>query len=163
MPAITRRQIILVPGATALASLSGCTIFSGFESSTADARDKTSEALPMVNALRETKGLSALSYDTAAARAAADQAVRMANHNEMAHNIGFGADFAKRMKGMDVQLPAAENIAMGQDTVERAITAWINSHKHLVNMLGDYRGLGVAVAQEPASGNKPFWSMVLSG
>jgi uncharacterized protein YkwD len=28
-------------------------------------------------------------------------------------------------------------------------------------MLGNYRGLGVAVAQNSASGNRPYWAMVL--
>jgi uncharacterized protein YkwD len=66
------------------------------------------------------------------------------------------------MKGGDVTLPAAENIAAGQDSVARAVQAWIDSPKHLHNMLGNYSGLGVAIARNPASGNRPYWAMVLS-
>ncbi len=153
---------MLISGAGSLAGLSACTSIFDLKPSTVGAEDRTLEALPMVNTLRGKNGLPKLDFDRAAARAAADQAARMAAHNRMEHNIGIGADFARRMKGQDVRLPAAENIAMGQDSVERAVTAWINSHKHLVNMLGNYHGLGVAVAQNSASANKPFWAMVLS-
>ncbi len=124
--------------------------------------DQTQGALPLVNALRAKHGLSALATDPVAVSAALDQANRMAGANEMNHNIGPGANFLARMKGQNVGLPAAENIAAGQDSVERAVTAWITSKHHLENMLGDYQGLGVAVVRNPASGNKPYWSMILS-
>ena len=82
----------------------------------------------------------------------------------MEHNIGFGASFLKRMKGMDVSLPAAENIAAGQASAIEAFEAWYRSPKHLENMLGaGYRGLGVAVVSNPDTGNRPYWAMVLSG
>jgi len=66
------------------------------------------------------------------------------------------------MNRMGVRLQAAENIATGQETAERAFQAWVHSPKHLKNMLGPYKGLGVAVSQNSASDNRPFWSMVLS-
>ncbi|MFT4160096.1 CAP domain-containing protein, partial [Shinella sp.] len=100
--------------------------------------------------------------DGAAQRAAMDQASRMAAAGRMEHNIGLGANFGKRMKGMDVALPAAENIAAGQAGAAEAFEAWRQSPKHLANMLGNYRGLGVAVVSNPASGNRRYWAMVLS-
>ena len=63
-----------------------------------------------VNKLRTDRGLPPLALDKAAQRAAMDQAGRMASAGKMEHNIGFGANFLKRMKGMEVALPAAENI-----------------------------------------------------
>ena len=77
--------------------------------------------------------------------------------------VGFGASFGKRMRGMGVALPAAENIAAGQDNAAEAFEAWYRSPKHLANMLGNYRGLGVAVVSNPASGGRRYWAMVLSG
>jgi uncharacterized protein YkwD len=130
--------------------------------STGKGSNQTDGALPLVNALRAKHGLSALAIDPVAISAAIDQARRMANADIMNHNIGPGANFLTRMKGQNVGLPAAENIASGQDSVERAVTAWINSSHHLENMLGNYKGLGVAVVRNPASGNKPYWSMILS-
>jgi uncharacterized protein YkwD len=89
------------------------------------------------------------------------QAARMASAGKMRHNIGWRDSFYDRMKGQGVTLPAAENIAVGQKDAERAYDAWYNSPKHLENMLGNYRGLGVAVAQNSSSGNRPYWAMVL--
>ncbi len=39
--------------------------------------------------------------------------------------------------------------------------AWIGSPHHLENMLGNYGGLGVAVAYDAAAKNRPYWAMVL--
>lgn len=116
----------------------------------------------MVNALRAKRGLSPLAADKAAQAAAVIQARRMARADKMSHLIGRRDDFKDRMKASDVALPAAENIAAGQQETARAVTAWIESPKHLENMLGSYRGLGVAVARDPSSANKPYWAMVLS-
>ncbi len=127
---------------------------------TPGATDQTAAALPLVNELRKKNGLSALSSVNASRKAAAVQAVRMAKAKDMQHLIGIGDSFYKRMKASDVTLPAAENIASGQHEVERAVQAWIDSPKHLKNMLGAYGGLGVAVAY--AADGRPYWSMILS-
>lgn len=125
--------------------------------------DQTDATLGYVNDLRNQKGLKPLARDPAAARAALSQADRMAKAGKMAHLIGMGDSFLDRMKGQGVALPAAENIAMGQDSAEKAYAAWYHSPKHLENMLGpNYSGLGVAVMRNPASGNRPYWAMVLS-
>lgn len=163
MADVTRRLIILGSGAIALSGIASCSTVADLGLTDSDAGNETGAALPIVNNLRQDHGLNALHQDKAAVRAAIDHASRMARHGEMQHNIGIGANFLKRMKGMAVKLPAAENIATGQQTVERAVDAWINSPKHLKNMLADYRGLGVAVAQNSASQNRPYWAMVLSG
>jgi uncharacterized protein YkwD len=123
--------------------------------------DDTEAALPLVNRLRQSRGLSTLSLDPAARKSAQQQAVRMAKIDQMKHLIGFGDDFGDRMKKSGVALPAAENIASGQATVTAAMQAWIESPKHLQNMLGGYRGLGVAMAR--AGDARPYWAMVLSG
>jgi uncharacterized protein YkwD len=124
--------------------------------------DRTEAALPLVNAVRSKSGLSKLDIDPAAESAAKDQAVRMSRYGQMNHILGADKTFLARMKRMDVRLPAAENIAEGQDDVDEAVAAWIRSSKHLENMLGNYRGLGVAVARNSGTGNRPYWAMVLS-
>lgn len=125
--------------------------------------DQTEATLGYVNDLRQQKGLKPLVRDPAAAQAALSQAGRMAKAGKMSHLIGMGDSFLERMKGQGVALPAAENIAMGQDSAEKVYTAWYDSPKHLENMLGpNYSGLGVAVMRNPASGNQPYWAMVLS-
>ncbi len=157
------RRAFLAGSAAAVAALAaGCSTTGRPASGTG--RDETSASLVLVNRLRAAQGMPALSADPAAQRAALDQAHRMAAAGRMQHNIGLGANFLSRMKGLDVPLPAAENIAVGQDSAGRAFDAWYRSPKHLENMLGTrYRGLGVAVVTDPASGNRPYWAMVLSG
>jgi uncharacterized protein YkwD len=128
-----------------------------------DGSDQTDATLGYINALRKQKGLQPLVRDPAAAQAALSQAGRMAKAGKMTHLIGMGDSFLSRMKGDGVALPAAENIAVGQDSAEKAYAAWFHSPKHLENMLGpNYSGLGVAVMRNPASGNRPYWAMVLS-
>ncbi|OBZ96680.1 secretion protein [Pararhizobium polonicum] len=128
-----------------------------------DGSDQTDATLGYINDLRKQRGLKPLVRDPAAAQAALSQAGRMARAGKMSHLIGMGDSFLARMKGGGVALPAAENIAMGQDSAEKAYAAWFHSPKHLENMLGpSYSGLGVAVMRNPASGNRPYWAMVLS-
>lgn len=155
----SRRGFLVLSGMGLL--LAGCST-TNVLTPTSSAEDETEAALPMVNTLRQGRGLTTLSLDTAARKAAVQQAVRMAKANEMSHLIGFGDDFGARMKKNDVALPAAENIASGQNTVESVVDAWIHSPKHLENMLGSYKGLGVAVARTSIS-TPTYWAMVLSG
>ncbi|WP_411033762.1 CAP domain-containing protein [Shinella sp. BYT-45] len=159
------RRVFLSASAAAVTALAaGCSATGVLSPSAGTGSDQTSASLALVNKLRAERGLPPLSADKAAQRAAMDQAGRMAAAGRMEHNIGFGANFLKRMKSMEVALPAAENIAAGQGNAAEAFEAWYRSPKHLENMLGaGYRGLGVAVVSNPASGNRPYWAMVLSG
>lgn len=146
-----------------LAALGGCTTASLF-GETPEGRIVTAEALERVNAFRTTHGREPLVNDRAASAAALEHARTMASAQQMAHNIGFGADFARRMRRQDVPLPAAENIAAGQHSVALALTAWENSASHRRNTLDErFRGVGVAVAYDPDRGNEPYWAMVLTG
>ena len=154
----SRRGFLVLSGMGIL--LAGCST-TGVLAPTPGSKDDTVAALPMVNNLRASKGLSALTLDASARKAAAIQAIRMAKAKKMTHLIGLGDDFGARMKKSDVSLPAAENIAAGQASVQAAVQAWIDSARHLENMLGNYRGLGVAVAN--AEDGRPYWAMVLSG
>ena len=161
---LSRRSLLTVSAATVAALAAGCSTTSVLSPSAGTGSDQTPTSLALVNKLRADRGLPALAIDKAAQRAAMDQASRMASAGKMEHNIGFGANFAKRMKGMEVALPAAENIAAGQDSATEAFDAWYRSPKHLENMLGkSFQGLGVAVVSNPSSGNRPYWAMVLSG
>jgi uncharacterized protein YkwD len=159
---LPRRRLILISAGLLASAMAGCRSTDILNPDDGSSRAETAAALPMVNRLRQSRGLSSLSRSRPAEVAAIAQAKRMARAGEMSHLIGFNDSFGARMKGHDVPLPAAENIAAGQDTVERAVQAWIDSKRHLDNMLGGFNGLGVAVAWDSASGNRPYWAMVLS-
>ncbi|WP_421406445.1 CAP domain-containing protein [Agrobacterium tumefaciens] len=155
---LMRRGFVLISAGSVLSACVSVPTNKGMPSGT---RDETAAALPMVNELRRSKGLSPLSFSSAASGAAAYQAGRMVKAQKMAHLIGLTDSFLIRMKDGNVPLPAAENVAAGQDSVERVVKAWIGSKHHLENMLGPYNGLGVAVAYDAASRNRPYWAMVL--
>lgn len=157
----TRRDALRLTALALTATVASCAT-PPTKVSNIPASDQTASALPLVNALRAKNGLPPLKIDTAASTAAVYQARRMADAGKMEHLIGLGDDFGKRVKASGVKLPAAENIAEGQRDVNAAVTAWINSPKHLHNMLGKYDGLGVALAYAPSSGDRLYWSMVLS-
>jgi uncharacterized protein YkwD len=155
---LSRRGFVLLSAGSVLSACVSMPTNKGMPSGT---RDETAAALPMVNELRRSKGLSPLAINGAASSAAAYQAGRMVKAQKMAHLIGLTDSFLIRMKDGSVPLPAAENVAAGQDSVERVVKAWIGSKHHLENMLGPYNGLGVAVAYDAASRNRPYWAMVL--
>ena len=157
----TRRLFLVGSGFTLL--LSGCSVTSTLAPiETGNSADTTAAALPEVNGLRRKNGLPSLFNDPVAANAARDHAIRMARHGKMSHDLGSDKTFLARMKRMDVPLPAAENIAAGQDTTDRAMAAWIHSRHHRENMLGPYTGVGVAMATNAGTGDRPYWAMVLS-
>ncbi|MDE1991450.1 MAG: CAP domain-containing protein [Rhizobiaceae bacterium] len=162
LPPSTRRHALRLAGLALAAVVASCATKPPPVVSNTPASDQTAGALPLVNALRAKNGLPPLKIEPTASAAAIYQARRMADADKMEHLMGIGDDFGKRVKASGVKLPAAENIAEGQRDVNAAVTAWINSPKHLHNMLGKYNGLGVALAYAPTSGGKPYWSMVLS-
>lgn len=157
----TRRLFLIGSGSTLL--LTGCSVTSTLAPiETGSSADTTETALPIVNSLRRKNGRSSLFHDAVAANAAKDHAIRMARYGKMSHQLGSDPDFLARMKRLAVPLPAAENIAAGQDSTEAAMEAWIRSRHHLENMLGPYSGLGVALARNTGTGDRPYWAMVLS-
>ncbi len=159
---LPRRRFLMLTGIGLAGGLTACKTTDIVPSGDDTARAETESALPLVNTLRNSKGLPTLEYSKIAEAAALSQAQRMARAGEMSHLIGRGDDFLLRMKSMGVPLPASENIAAGQSQVADAVDAWIRSEKHLHNMLGAYHGLGVAVAHNPSSANRPYWAMVLA-
>jgi uncharacterized protein YkwD len=159
--ALSRRALIRALPIVALSlPLAGCLTAKTPPTDAGNAR--TLAALDSVNTLRKSRGLPPLRPDPAATEAALVQAARMAKAGKMAHRLSPTDDFGARVKSSGVTLPAAENIATGQDSTAEAVTAWINSPKHLENMLGNYSGLGVAVAYDAGRGNRPYWAMILS-
>lgn len=158
---LTRRGALRFTALALAAGVASCATKSPTVISTSG-EDQTAAALPLVNALRAKNGLPPLAIDPAATAAALYQAKRMSSVKKMSHFIGFGDDFGRRVKASGVKLPAAENIAEGQQTVPAVVDAWIHSPHHLENMLGHYTGIGVAISRDPTSNNMPYWSMVLS-
>jgi uncharacterized protein YkwD len=148
--------------ATSLVLLSACTtttVLAPIENGTV--ADESAAALPFVNRIRSRHNLRPLKVAQVVVSAAQDQAVRMSRYGKMSHFLGSDKSFFARMKRQDVPMPAAENIAAGQQSVEAAMSAWEHSPKHLENMLGRFDAVGVVVARNTGTGNLPYWAMVL--
>ncbi|MBY5644774.1 CAP domain-containing protein [Rhizobium leguminosarum] len=159
---LSRRGLLRLSGLALAAGIAGCTTTPRMAGTPSNGEDETASVLPLVNQLRAKNGLPPLAVDPAASNAALFQAKRMASAGKMTHLMGMTDSFGARVKASGVRLPAAENIASGQQSVDAVVTAWINSPHHLENMLGRYGGLGVAVAHNTSSRNLPYWAMVLS-
>jgi uncharacterized protein YkwD len=154
---IERRIVIL--GALSSGLLSGCTTSGLLDLSLGAGESEivTLQALPLVNRLRAGEGRRRLAADRGLGRQTQTHAQYMARKGRMSHD-----NFERRMKRAGVKLPAAENVAEGQDDVAGMFAAFRDSPKHLANMLvDDFRHLGVAVARNDEG--RAFWVMGLSG
>lgn len=81
----------------------------------------------------------------------------MAKSGRLNHNR-----FRARMRSHGIAGSAAENVAMGQPNLPSVIASWQKSRGHRRNMLGNFSRVGVAVARDSASGNRPYWTMILA-
>lgn len=160
---LTRRHFLgTATSAAGLILLSACTtttVLAPVENGAT--ADMSAAALPLVNKIRARHDRPSLKVASVVVNAAQDQAVRMSRYGKMSHFLGDDKSFFARMKRQDVPMPAAENIAAGQQTVEAAVSAWEHSPKHLENMLGRYDAVGVVVARNSGTGDLPYWAMVL--
>lgn len=150
-----RRQVLTIIGGGALAL-----VMQGLNVQPAKAASSsivTGRALGAVNAYRKTKGRSALKADPALGRAARDHSVAMAKSGKLNHK-----QFRSRLRKFGISGAAAENVASGQQDISSVLAAWQKSRGHRRNMLGRYSRVGVAVARNPVSGNRPFWTMILA-
>ncbi|MDA4843957.1 CAP domain-containing protein [Hoeflea poritis] len=117
----------------------------------------TGQALRSVNAFRKANGRGALQSDSALGRAALEHSLSMARSGRLNHSR-----FQARLRNHGIRGAAAENVARGQPNVASVVASWQGSRGHRRNMLGNFSRAGVAVARDPASGNRPFWTMILA-
>jgi uncharacterized protein YkwD len=117
-------------------------------------------AARMVSAHRASHGLPPVKVDPVLNRAAAIQSRAMAAQGVMSHDAA-GA-FPDRMRSTGVRSPAAENIGMGQTSVQHAFSIWQASHGHNVNMLNPEMNK-IGLARAAGANGQLFWTMVLSG
>ena len=156
---IERRALLLTGASLLAAGLTGCTsaMVTSSTGPAAPATVVTAEALAPLNRLRAASGLGPVRADPALEQAATQHARAMARSGRVTH-----AGFRNRMRGNGIMGAAAENIASGQPSVDAVMEAWSGSRGHRTNMLGDFDRVGVALARNPASGNRPYWTMVLA-
>ncbi len=116
------------------------------------------QIIGMINAERKARGLPALRASGTLHKSATMHACDMAGARTMAHQVPGGPTFVQRLKKSGYRVRAAnENIAMtSSDSVTQVMTMWINSPKHLHNVLDPkVREVGVGIAR---SGQQLYWA-----
>ncbi len=103
----------------------------------------------LVNNYRLNAGLSALKTNPRLTQAAANKGKDILNRQYFNHTSPEGKKFSDWIKEVDYEyLYVGENLAIDFQTNEEAFTAWLNSPKHLENIIkSQYQETGVAVVE----------------
>ena len=112
--------------------------------------------MTLVNQIRTSRGLNALTLDEKLSSVARAKAVDMATNHYFDHNSPtYGSPF-DMMKQYGISYRAAgENIAMGYSTAQSVVDGWMNSEGHRANILTK---IGVGYT---SNGN--YWSQMFIG
>ncbi len=118
-----------------------------------------STAARMVSAWRASHGLNSVRVDEALNRAASTQTQAMMAQGVMSHDAG--GDFRARMRAHGVRASSAENIAMGQPSVQHVMSTWQGSWGHNANLLNPDMAR-VGLARGVTAAGTVYWTLVLS-
>ncbi|WP_068499664.1 CAP domain-containing protein [Paenibacillus kribbensis] len=104
------------------------------------------EVVKLVNNERSKNGLKPLTSDAKLTEVALAKAKDMSNNNYFSHTSPtYGSPFDMMKKFGVSYTYAGENIAMGQQTPQEVMKAWMNSQGHRENILkAEYTQIGVA-------------------
>lgn len=118
--------------------------------------------LAALNAARAAAGLSALTLAPRLTLVAQDHSCDQAVNLKMSHVGSDGADLRKRLDRGGVSGNAwAENVGMGQRSVDEMVAAWMSSAGHRANILNPrYGAAGLAVSRDVTG--QPYWTLVLA-
>lgn len=107
------------------------------------------EVITLVNKERTKRGLQALKKNSTACYVAQLKSKDMATKNYFSHTSPtYGSPFTMMQKYGLKYSAAGENIAMGQQTPQAVMNAWMNSSGHRANILSSvYNQIGVGVAK----------------
>lgn len=121
--------------------------------STAGVTSEEQTLLNLINSERSKAGIAPLSFDMAALKVARLKAKDMVDNNYFAHQSPtYGSPFdMMRQFGVSFKT-AGENIA-GNQTLEGAVKAWMNSEGHRKNILnGNFNYTGIGIVSSPVYG-----------
>lgn len=130
------------------------------EGNTSEVSSYEKQVVELVNKERASKGLSPLTLNTELSRVARIKSEDMRDNGYFSHNSPtYGSPF-DMMKSFGISYrTAGENIAMGQQSPEAVVTAWMNSDGHRANILNaNFTQIGVGYA---VNGN--YWTQMFIG
>ena len=118
------------------------------------------EVLRLVNAERKKQGLSALTSDTGAVKAAHIRAKEIVKTFSHTRPDGSSCFTAAKEAGVTYRT-AGENIAYGYGTPEQVVKGWMNSEGHRRNILSSsYTKIGIGCYK---SGGVLYWTQFFIG
>ena len=145
----TRSSSPLAPSPTAATS-------AATPATTSTAAAYEAEVVTLTNNQRAAHGCPALRDDPRLRAAALGHSVDMRARNYFAHNTPDGVTPWTRIEAQGYSDPSAENIAMGQQTPQSVVDAWMNSPGHRANILNcSSKAIGVGVQFGP---DGPWWT-----
>ncbi|AJD91221.1 sporulation protein [Jeotgalibacillus malaysiensis] len=118
------------------------------------------QVIELTNQERSKYGLPALQADSELSAVAEEKSADMASNQYFSHTSPtYGSPFdMMKSYGIDYR-SAGENIAMGQQTPEQVVTAWMNSEGHRQNILSTtYTHIGVGYVE-----NGNYWTLMFIG
>lgn len=120
------------------------------------------EVLDLVNKERTSRGLQSLKFNSELSNVATLKSQDMIDKNYFDHTSPtYGSPFDMMKKFGISYTSAGENIAMGQETPQEVMNAWMNSDGHRKNILNpDFTELGVGIA---AKGSSLYWTQMFIG
>ncbi|MFZ4453269.1 CAP domain-containing protein [Salibacterium aidingense] len=130
------------------------------ETEVPDTTDVKTEVISLTNEERKKHGLDPLKQDEKVAEVAQAKSEDMAENNYFAHQSPtYGTPF-EMMQEYGVQFRmAAENIAAGQATPDKAVEGWMNSEDHRKNILNeDLTHIGIGYEE-----NGRYWTQMFIG
>lgn len=113
------------------------------------------------NTARKKQGQPPLKLSAKLTQAAEVHAADMAKHHQLSHTGSDDSTVVERVKKQGyVYIHVGENVADGQDTVEKVMKAWMESPGHRSNILGDFTEMGGAAVSD--DGGRRYWCVVFA-
>ena len=118
----------------------------------------------LINSYRVQKGLKPLRLNQKLSDAAMKHSLDLAKSDRISHYGSDGSDSWDRVTKTGYRARVtAENVGTGQMSIGEVFRGWQNSRDHNTNLLlPDAEEMGIAMAHNPKTQFKTFWTLVLS-
>ncbi len=128
---------------------------------TSPAQTEGAQVVALLNDERARRGLDPVEIHPLVVEASAVHSADQAANRRMTHTGSDGSNTGDRLDRVGFNWRGwGENVGAGHRTAAIIFDGWMNSDGHRRNMLGNYRYIGVAVAN--SSDGTRYWTMVLA-
>ena len=119
------------------------------------------ELIALINGEREAIGVPTLVVNWEVARLARNKSEEMTKHRLFGHESLVYGDPAQTLERFQVPYSAVgANIAMGQETAQEVLDAWLSSPGHRANLVNsEFSSAGVGLSWD--ENGIPYWTLIL--